>query len=73
VQFRNVVRSLAPTDREALAKCCCHKAFLVGYQDCADPDPVCKAAVDAEVRTVWYVRCSVVVCAAQCGGVRCRR
>ena len=44
--LERVVGALDPKNFEALNKCCCSKAFSEGgYEDCKNPNPVCKKAL----------------------------
>ncbi len=45
-ELNRIVGALDPSNFEALGKCCCTKAFKEGgYEDCKNPDPVCKKAI----------------------------
>eukprot|EP00794_Sanderia_malayensis_P018730 gene18730-20619_t len=44
-ELQRLVGALNAKHMEALNKCCCTKAFQEGYEDCKNPDPVCKKAI----------------------------
>ena len=44
-ELTRIIGALQPDNFEALNKCCCHKAFPEGYEDCKDPNPVCKKSI----------------------------
>ena len=49
-ELGRVVDALNPSSIEAANKCCCTKAYRDGgYEDCKNPDPVCKKALDDHV------------------------
>ena len=49
-ELQRITGALEPKTFEALNKCCCTKAFADGgYEDCKNPDPVCKKAITDHV------------------------
>lgn len=49
-ELQRIVGALDPNNFEALNKCCCTKAFEEGgYENCKNPDPVCRKAIDDHV------------------------
>ena len=58
-----ILGAITKKGEEALWKCCCTKAFEYGYENCKDPNPKCKAALDEEVmKTLKEDRANIKKC-----------